>query len=155
MTTISRVTALLLPVAVLVGCNPLAPTQTAPPASALPRVSAATFETEVLRSEQPVLVEVGVDYACARCDTMKPRVADVARRFKGQAKLVRVDFRADAALAQQLGVSVCPTYLVVHEGEVVDSVVGETLTPILISRLAAVVDVAMEEPQPSDFLRSR
>ena len=76
---------------------------------------------------------------------MKPRVAEVARQFGGQAKFVRVDFRADAALAQQLGVFVCPTYLLVHDGKVVDSVVGETLTPTLISRLATVVDAAGDE----------
>lgn len=145
MAEISRVTALLFPVALLAGCNAPAPTQTAPPASTLPRVSAATFETEVLRSERPVLVEVGVQYACARCDTMKPRVAEVAQQFGGQAKFVRMDFRADAPLAKQLGVFVCPTYLLVCEGKVVDSVVGETSTPMLISRLAAVVDSAREE----------
>lgn len=143
MTEFSRATALLIPVALLVACD--SPTQTAPAAPTLPQVSAATFEMEVLRSEKPVLVEVGVDYACARCNTMKPRVAEVARQFGGHAKFVRVDFRADAALAQQLGVFVCPTYLVVYEGKVVDSVVGETITPMLTSRLGAVVDAAREE----------
>ena len=98
-----------------------------------------------MRSEKPVFVEVAVDYACARCETMKPRVAEIARHFEGQAKFVRVDFRANTGFVRELGVSVCPTYLVVPEGKVVDMVVGETFTPKLITALAEVVDAPREE----------
>jgi thioredoxin 1 len=116
----------------VVGCKPAARVDV-PVIPPLPQVSAANFEEEVLQSSQPVLVEFGVDYSCYRCDTMRPRVADVAERFAGQAKVVRVDFRAESALASQYGVHVCPTYLVFRDGKATDSVVGETPTPMLKS----------------------
>lgn len=128
----------------LAGCAPPESTQPAPSVAqlpgVLPQITAARFPDEVLDWTQPVLVEVGVDSGCYLCQTMKPRIADVVRQFAGQAKVVRVDFRSEAALVQQLGVKMCPTYLVFDNGQVVDSIVGETPTPMLSAKLASAVD---------------
>ena len=78
----------------------------------LPVISGAELETLIRQSSQPVLVEFGVDFACHRCDQMKPQIIQLAQQFKGQAKIVRVDFNANHQTAIRYGATICPSYVI-------------------------------------------
>ena len=138
---------ILLPLLVT-GCEQASSRTPIPRKGGLPQVTSSRFEAEVLESELPVLVEVGTDRSCAFCEAMRPRVAQVAQQFEGKAKVVRVDFRAEAELARRLGVTVCPTYLVFSNGRTVARSVGETPTPMLISQLDAATSSLAEHSSP-------
>lgn len=88
-------------------------------ASYLPVVSGIDLESRVLRSERPLLAEFGVDFGCYRCDQMRTQMTSLAREFEGQADVVRVDFNVNRRLAAQLGVTVCPSYVLFDQGQVV------------------------------------
>ena len=78
----------------------------------VPVISGAELETLIRQSSQPVLVEFGVDFACHRCDQMKPQIIQLAQQFEGQAKIVRVDFNANHQTAMRYGATICPSYVV-------------------------------------------
>ncbi len=88
---------------------------------AVPVISGAELETLIRQSSQPVLVEFGVDFACHRCDQMKPQIIQLAQQFEGQAKIVRVDFNANHQTAMRYGATICPTYVVFDQSRPVSS----------------------------------
>lgn len=106
------------------GCGP----NMSPPASHdrievlephLPVVSASDLEMRVQRSERPLLVEFGVNFGCNRCDQMRPEMTRLARELEGRADVVRVDFNANRQLTAQFGATICPSYVLFHQGQVV------------------------------------
>ena len=82
---------------------------------ALPVVNEQTFETEVLRSELPVLIDFYADW-CAPCKTVAPEVEAVARELEGKAKVVKVDIDQSKRIAATLRIQAVPTFMVFHRG---------------------------------------
>ena len=78
-------------------------------------VSEAEFESEVLRSELPVLVDFFGDW-CAPCKQMDPEIAALEREVEGKAKVVKVDIDRSPRLAQMLRIQSVPTYIVFFQG---------------------------------------
>ena len=72
-------------------------------------------------SERPVVVEFGVDIGCARCDEMRSQVAELAQELKGAASVVRVDYNANRQLAAQYGATICPSYVIFQQGQIVST----------------------------------
>ena len=117
------------------GCQPASRSAPVIETVDLPRISAATFEIEVINSPQPVLVEVAVDYGCPACEAMKPHVTKVAEQVGSDIKIVRLDHRSNREFAHQFGASVCPSYLIFNEGQLVDSILGQSSADMLLDRL--------------------
>lgn len=99
-----------------VGCS-----QSPPPAATRPAAAAyvavADFKQLLESSTEPILVEFGVETGCARCDELRPQLEWLADQFAGKAKVRRVNLNAERALAAQLGVTTCPTYIAFVDGE--------------------------------------
>jgi len=91
--------------------------------SALPVVSEQNFETEVLRSEIPVLVEFGAEW-CGPCKLVAPELLALSQDLSGKAKILQVDVDKSPRLAQMLRVQSVPTYVVFHQGRPVDAAQG-------------------------------
>lgn len=89
----------------------------------VPYVTERDFEREVLRSELPVLVEFSADW-CEPCKAIAPDVAAFAREVAGKAKVVKIDVEKSPTIAQQLRVQSVPTFMVIAEGRIQDTVVG-------------------------------
>ena len=120
----------------VVGCQPA--TRPSPPvieAVDLPRIDASTFESEVINNEEPVLVEVAVDFGCPACEAMKPHVTKVAEQIGSDVKIVRLDHRSNRQFAQHIGATVCPSYLIFNQGQLVDSIAGQSSADLLLDRL--------------------
>ena len=81
-------------------------------------VSLATFESEVLDSPVPVVVDFYADW-CGPCRALGPVLDRVSTAFAGQAKIVKVNVDREPALAQQFEVSAIPKLAFVVKGEVV------------------------------------
>ena len=107
---------------------------------AVPVISGEELETLIRLSSQPVLVEFGVDFACHRCDQMKPQIIQLAQQFEGQAKIVRVDFNANHQTAIRYGVSICPSYVVFDQSRPVSSRGFPTSADLLSLDLKSVVN---------------
>jgi len=86
-------------------------------------VSDATFDQEVLKSEQPVLVDFWAVW-CGPCKAIAPIVDGVAAAFAGKLKVAKVDIDRNGAAPMRFGVQGIPTLLFFKGGKVVDQIVG-------------------------------
>ena len=86
-------------------------------------VNDATFEQEVLRSEQPVLVDFWAVW-CGPCKALAPIVDGVAKNYAGKLKVAKVDVDQNAATPSRYGIRGIPALLFFKGGKVADQVVG-------------------------------
>lgn len=86
-------------------------------------LNAGNFESEVLKSEIPVLVDFWATW-CGPCRMLAPTVAKIAEEKEGQVKVCKLDVDEVPAVAQQYGISSIPTLMVFKNGAVVQTTVG-------------------------------
>ena len=86
-------------------------------------VSDATFDREVLKSEQPVLVDFWAVW-CGPCKAISPIVDGLAAAFAGKLKVAKVNVDENGATPSRYGIRGIPSLLFFKGGNVVDQVVG-------------------------------
>ncbi|MGD0891510.1 MAG: thioredoxin [Terracidiphilus sp.] len=86
-------------------------------------VSDATFDQEVLQSEQPVLVDFWAVW-CGPCKLIAPVVDSVAANFAGRLKVIKVNVDENGAAPSRYGIRGIPALLFFKGGKVVDQIVG-------------------------------
>ena len=82
-----------------------------------------TFETEVLKASQPVMVDFYADW-CGPCKAMSPLVDELAGELGDQLKIVKINIDNSPNAPTKYGVRGIPTFMVFKDGEVVDTRVG-------------------------------
>lgn len=94
----------------------------------------SNFDTEVMSSDQPVLVDFWAPW-CAPCRAVGPTVDAVADKYAGKAKVGKVNIDEHPAIAAKFGVQSIPTIIVVKGGAIAETFVGirdeETLSESL------------------------
>ena len=83
----------------------------------------ANFESEVLKSEVPTLVDFWAVW-CGPCKQIAPMVDALADDYKGRVKVAKLDVDHNQIMAQQYGVKSIPTLLIFKGGKVVGQMVG-------------------------------
>jgi thioredoxin 1 len=86
-------------------------------------VSDATFDQEVLQSEQPVLVDFWATW-CGPCKALAPVVDVVAATYAGKLKVAKVNVDENGATPSRYGVRGIPALLFFKGGKVADQIVG-------------------------------
>ncbi len=81
------------------------------------------FQSEVLESDQPVLVDFWAQW-CGPCRQLTPVIEQLAEDNAGSVKVGKVDVDANQALSEKYGVQFLPTILLFKDGEVVESTQG-------------------------------
>ncbi|MBR2045742.1 MAG: thioredoxin [Agathobacter sp.] len=81
------------------------------------------FETEVLKSEIPVLVDFWATW-CGPCMMLSPVIAELAEELAGKVKVGKVNVDEQNELAMQYRVASIPTLLLFKNGELVKTSVG-------------------------------
>jgi len=86
-------------------------------------VKTSSFENEVLKSSEPVVVDFWAEW-CPPCKMMSPVLDKIADKFQGQLKVVKSNVDENQELAMRYGVMNLPTLLFFKNGEVVNQAVG-------------------------------
>jgi thioredoxin 1 len=86
-------------------------------------VSDATFDQEVLHSEQPVLVDFWAVW-CGPCKAIAPIVDGIAASYAGKLKVAKVNVDENSATPSRYGIRGIPALLFFKGGKVADQVVG-------------------------------
>ncbi|GED41679.1 thioredoxin [Cobetia marina] len=86
-------------------------------------ISERDFESVVLESEQPVLVDFWASW-CGPCKTVAPTLESLAEEYEGRLKIVKVDVDEASELASRFGVRGVPTLMLFLSGNVEASKVG-------------------------------
>jgi thioredoxin 1 len=81
------------------------------------------FETEVLKSNVPVLVDFYADW-CGPCHAIAPTIEALSNEFEGKVKFVKVDVDSNQEVASSYEIMSIPTIMLFENGKVEDSIVG-------------------------------
>ncbi|NLC69861.1 MAG: thioredoxin TrxA [Desulfuromonadaceae bacterium] len=87
------------------------------------QLSDGNFESEVLKSSVPVLVDFWASW-CGPCKAIAPMIDEIAAEYQGKIKVGKVNVDDNQATPSTYGVRGIPTLILFKDGEIVDQVVG-------------------------------
>jgi thioredoxin len=85
----------------------------------------ANFDQEVLKSNQPVLVDFWAEW-CAPCRMIAPAVESVAEEFSGRATVGKLNVDENVSVTGRYNIRGIPTLLLFKNGEIQEQIVGAT-----------------------------
>ena len=94
-----------------------------------------TFTAEVLKADQPVLVDFGAEW-CHPCKQLDAIVEELAEEWDGQVKVCKLDIDANLNTTMSLGIMGVPTLILFIEGEPVERLIGFVPKNRIIDKLS-------------------
>lgn len=83
----------------------------------------SSFESDVLQSEVPVLVDFWAEW-CGPCRMLSPILDEVSNEYQGKLKVVKLNVDESNVTSAMYGVRGIPTLLLFKDGQVVGTKVG-------------------------------
>jgi len=87
--------------------------------------SDSSFENDVLKADQPVLVDFWAAW-CAPCRMLAPTVEAVAEKYSGNARVMKLNVDDNPSVSQRFGIKGIPTLILFKNGKEEERVVGAT-----------------------------
>ena len=86
-------------------------------------VSDANFESEVVNSDVPVLVDFWAPW-CGPCRAIAPMVEEISASYAGKIKVGKMNVDENQSTTMKFGIRSIPTLIMFKGGEAVDQIIG-------------------------------
>jgi thioredoxin 1 len=103
--------------------------------SEIVHITDATFDSEVLKADKPVLVDFWADW-CGPCKMIAPILDDVSKDYAGKLKVAKLNIDENPATPPKYGIRGIPTLMIFKSGNVEATKVGA----VSKSQLTAFID---------------
>ncbi|MBN9062705.1 MAG: thioredoxin [Rhizobiales bacterium 65-9] len=83
----------------------------------------ATFESDVLKSSTPVVVDFWAEW-CGPCRMIAPSLEEISKEMDGKVKIVKLNVDENPATAAKFGIRSIPTLMLFKNGELASQKIG-------------------------------
>lgn len=102
-------------------------------------VTDATFEAEVLKAAEPVLLDFWAPW-CGPCKMIAPILDQLAQEWAGKVKVVKMNVDENQVVPAQFGIRSIPTLVVLKDGKVLTNRSGALAKPQLEAFVNAAIN---------------
>ncbi|MGB8656574.1 MAG: thioredoxin [Candidatus Zixiibacteriota bacterium] len=106
--------------------------------SALQEFTDSNFESEVLKSDKPCLVDFWAEW-CGPCRMISPIVDEIAKEYAGKLKVGKLNVDNNSQTAVKYGIMSIPSLLFFSGGKVVDQIIGAVPKKQLVQKIGKLV----------------
>ena len=104
-------------------------------------VSDATFETDVLQSKQPVLVDYWAEW-CGPCKMIAPILDEVSTTYAGKLQVAKMNVDENRDIPAKFGIRGIPTLMLFKNGQLAATKVGAMSK----AQMTAFIDQQLDQP---------
>jgi thioredoxin 1 len=94
-----------------------------------------TFQTDVLESDVPVLVDFWAPW-CGPCRMVGPIIEKIGTQMEGKAKVYKLNVDENPSIASKYGITGIPTVIVFKNGTIANQLVGVQPESVYLDALA-------------------
>ena len=87
------------------------------------KVSDATFDSEVLKAQEPVVVDFWAEW-CGPCRMIAPALVEIAGTLNGKVKIVKLNVDENPQTAAKYGIQSIPTLMIFKNGQMASRQIG-------------------------------
>lgn len=87
------------------------------------KTSDSTFEADVLKSSEPVVVDFWAEW-CGPCRMIAPALDEISKEMAGKVKIVKLNVDENPGVAAQYGIRSIPTLMIFKGGQLAAQKVG-------------------------------
>lgn len=102
-------------------------------------VSDSSFETDILKSDKPVLVDFWAAW-CGPCRAIAPVVKELAEEYADRLKVAKMNVDENPATPSKYGIRAIPTLLFFKDGKLADQITGAVSKNIIESGIKKILE---------------